>query len=299
MESVAASRVAALGVDPEAEGAYPPAGTDLAGGERTASKMNRQRYRAFLVDLDGVLVRGSEPLPGAPEALRALQGRGRVIVFSNNSTRSRRAFAERLRAIGFPVRPEEIVNSAFVVAQYLRERSGPARVYPIGEAGLREELEAAGHVIVPPEEAEYVVVGLDRGFRYEQLAEALRALLKGAAFIAANADPVFPTARGLIPGAGALVGAIEGMGYPPQEVVGKPSPIAFRVALKAAGVEKPSQCLMIGDRLDTDIKGARRAGMDSALMLTGVTRPEDLEESEIKPTFVAESLAALVREMRS
>ena len=263
------------------------------------SKIDGKGYRAFLVDLDGVLVRGSEPLPGAPEALRTLQERGRVVVFSNNSTRSRRAFAERLRAMGFPVRPEEIVNSAFVVAQYLRERSGPARVYAIGEEGLREELEAAGHTLTPPEEAEYVVVGLDRRFRYEQLAEALRALLRGAVFVAANADPVFPTDQGLIPGAGALVGALQGMGYPPQEIVGKPSPIAFRVALKATGVASPRECLMIGDRLDTDVEGARRAGMDSALVLTGVLRPEDLEGSEIKPTFVAESLAALVRAIRS
>ncbi len=257
-------------------------------------EVDLRRYRAFFVDLDGVLVRGSEPLPGAPEALRALQGRGRVIVFSNNSTRSRRAFAERLRSLGFPVSPEEIVNSAFVVAQHLRERSGPSRVYPIGEEGLREELEAAGHRVVAPEEAEYVVVGLDRRFRYEQLVEALRALLRGAVFVAANADPVFPTAEGLLPGAGALVGALTGMGYPPREIVGKPSPIAFRVAMRAAGVTDPRECLVIGDRRDTDIEGARRAGMDAVLVLTGVTRREDLEEEGGRSILVVGSLAALL-----
>lgn len=252
-----------------------------------------QRYRAFLVDLDGVLVRGSQTLPGAPDALKKLQKLGRVVVFSNNSTRSRRAFAERLRALGFEITPEMIVSSAFIVARYLLERSGPSPVYAIGEEGLREELTAAGHELVGPEEAHFVVAGLDRGLRYKQLTEALQALLRGAKFIAANADPVYPTAEGLIPGAGAIVGAIRGMGYPPEEVVGKPSPIAFRVAMETAGVPN-KECLVIGDRLDTDIEGAVRAGVDSLLVFTGVTRPEDLIHSETQPTFTAESLAALV-----
>jgi HAD superfamily hydrolase (TIGR01450 family) len=253
-----------------------------------------QRYRAFLVDLDGVLVRGSQPLPGAPEALRKLHTLGRVVVFSNNSTHSRRAFAERLRAFGFEISPERIVSSAFIVARYLLERSGPSPVYAIGEEGLREELTAAGHELVSPEEADFVVAGLDRGFRYEQLTDALRALLRGARFIAANADPVYPTAEGLIPGAGAIVGAIRGMGYPFEEIVGKPSPSAFRVAMDTAGVKNPKECLVIGDRLDTDIEGAKHAGMDSVLVFTGVTRLEDVIHSETQPTFTAESLAALV-----
>jgi HAD superfamily hydrolase (TIGR01457 family) len=253
-----------------------------------------QRYRAFLVDLDGVLVRGSAPLPGAPEALSKLQKLGRVVVFSNNSTRSRRAFAERLQALGFEITPEMIVSSAFIAVRYLLERSGPSSVYAIGEEGLREELTAAGHELVSPEGADFVVAGLDRGFRYEQLTEALQALLRGATFIAANADPVYPTAEGLIPGAGAIVGAIRGMGYPPAEIVGKPSPIAFRVAMETAGVKNAKECLVIGDRLDTDIEGAVRAGIDSVLVFTGVTRPEDLIHSETQPTFTAESFAALV-----
>ncbi len=258
-----------------------------------------QRYHAFLVDLDGVLVRGSVPLPGAPEALRKLHTLGRVVVFSNNSTRSRRAFAERLQTLGFETSPEMIVNSAFIAARYLLERSGPSPVYAIGEEGLREELTASGHELVGPEEADFVIAGLDRGFRYEQLTEALQALLRGARFIAANVDPVYPTAESLIPGAGAIVGAIRGMGYPPEEIVGKPSPIAFRVAMRVVGVRDSRRCLVIGDRLDTDIEGAKRAGMDSVLVFTGVTRPKDLIHSEVQPTLAAESLAALVLETAS
>ncbi|MCR4403960.1 MAG: HAD-IIA family hydrolase [Candidatus Acetothermia bacterium] len=252
------------------------------------------RYRAFLVDLDGVLIRGGQPLPGAVEALQRLRELGRVIVFSNNSTRSRRAFAARLQREGFAVAPEEVVNSAYILGRRLLELSGPSKVFMIGEEGLKEELELAGHRLVGPEEANFLVTGMDRELSYEKLLLALRALRRGARFFAANADPTYPTPEGEVPGAGAVVGAIQGMGFPPEEVVGKPAEVAFRVALEAAGVKDPRDCLVIGDRLETDVLGARRAGLESALVLTGVTSPDELEESPIRPTYVAESLAALV-----
>ena len=253
------------------------------------------RYRAFLLDMDGVLVHGWRPLPGAAEALRKLRSHGRVVVFSNNSTRSRRAFAQRLQEVGLEVAPEEIVNSAYVVAQYLRELNGPAKVYCIGEEGLREELELAGHRLVPPEEAQFVIAGMDREFDYQKLAEALRALLRGARLIATNTDATFPTPEGLLPGAGAIVGALRGMGFEPEAIVGKPSPIAFRVALSAAGA-RPEECLVIGDRLETDILGAQRAGLDSVLVLSGVTSQAELEGSPIKPTWVVRDLRSLVED---
>ncbi|MGQ9477002.1 MAG: HAD-IIA family hydrolase [Candidatus Bipolaricaulia bacterium] len=254
-----------------------------------------RNYRAFLIDLDGVLIRGSLPLPGAAEALERLRELGgKVLIFSNNSTRSRRAFAQRLQGLGFAIESEEVVNSAYILGQRLLELSGPSRAFMIGEEGLKEELELAGHHLVGPEEADFLVVGMDRQLTYEKLRQALRVLRRGARFLAANADPTFPTPEGEVPGAGAIVGAITGMGFPPEEVVGKPSPIAFRVALQAAGVSNARNCLVIGDRLETDILGAREAGLDSALVLTGVTSREELERSPIRPTWVAASLAELV-----
>jgi len=260
-----------------------------------------ENYRAFLVDLDGVLVRGGEPLPGAAEAAGQLKRLGRysesghkVVVFSNNSTRSRRGFAAWLSGLGFAIGPEEIVNSAYIVAQHILKLAGPSAVFIVGEEGLKEELELAGHRLALPEEAEFLVVGMDRELSYKKLARALLALLRGARFIAANADPTFPTLRGLLPGAGVVVGAIEGMGFPPDEIVGKPEQVAFEVAMAVTGVNDSRECLLIGDRLETDILGAERAGLDSVLVLTGVTKQEDLEKSEIRPTWVAESLAALV-----
>ncbi len=253
-----------------------------------------EKYQAFLIDLDGVLVRGGEPLPGAAEALRRLKGLGRVIVLSNNSTRSRKEFAERLQGLGFEVSPEEIVNSAYILARRLLELAGPSPVFVIGEEGLREELELAGHRLTGPEEARFLAVGMDRALTYEKLAQALRALRRAARFLATNADPTYPTPEGEVPGAGAVVGAIRGMGFPPEEVVGKPAEVAFRVALEAAGVDDPKKCLLIGDRLETDILGAARLGIDSVLVLTGVTSQEDLGKSAVRPTWTAASLAELV-----
>lgn len=252
-----------------------------------------QNYQAFLVDLDGVLVRGGEPLPSAAEALQKLKEAGRVVIFSNNSTRSRRESATRLSGLGFAIGPEEIVNSAYIVAQHILKSAGSSAVFVIGEEGLKEELELAGHRLTPPEEARFLVVGMDRELSYKKLSQALQALLRGAHFFATNTDPTFPTPQGLLPGAGAAVGAIEGMGFPPEEVVGKPSKVAFEVALATAGAE-PKECLLIGDRLETDILGAARVGMDSALVLTGITGREDVERGDPKPTWFAESLAALV-----
>ena len=253
-----------------------------------------ERYRAFLLDIDGVLVRGGEPIPGATEAVEALQARGQVLLLSNNSSRSRAGVAERLGDLGFAFKPEAIVPSSYVVARWLLEAEGPSPVWTIGEDGLRAELELAGHRIVSPDEAEWLVVGICWDFNYAMLAEALRFRLNGGRYIATNTDGTFPTPEGLKPGAGAMVGALEGMGFHPQEVVGKPSPIAYRIALehiKARG----DAVLMIGDRLETDILGARDSGIDSALVLTGISSREDIQSQGIQPTWIAEDLLALAQ----
>ncbi len=251
------------------------------------------QYKAFLLDIDGVLVRGGVPIPGAQEALTQLRNTGKVLLLTNNSTKSRVGSAARLRECGIFVEPSEIFPSSYVAAQFLR-RFGCVRYWYIGEAGIREEMEAAGHVLVGPEAAEWLVVGMDRGLTYEKLAQALRALLRGARLLATNEDKTFPTPEGLVPGAGAVVGALRGMGFSPQFVVGKPSAIAFEVALTVLGVQA-KEVLMIGDRLETDIGGAARLGMDTALVLSGVTGAEELRGAPVRPTYVARDLSALVR----
>ncbi len=259
-----------------------------------ASAFSLRRYRGFILDIDGVLVRGRTVLPGAASALEELRAAGPVVLLTNNSTRSRRGLADRLSKRGLPVRPEDVVPSSFVAARYLREEHGPVRFWYLGEEGIAAEMAEAGHALVAPQEAEWVVAGMDRELTYAKLAQALQALLSGARFLATNRDGTYPTEDGLVPGGGAVVGALEGMGFPPEVVVGKPSPVAFRVALEALGTA-PRETLMIGDRLETDIVGAQDVGMDTAFLLSGISTREDLARTGIRPTWVAEDLAALAR----
>jgi len=251
-------------------------------------------YQGFLLDIDGVLVRGAEPVPGAVEALAALKDRGRVVLLTNNATRSRAEMAARLGSVGFVVTADEVVPSAYVAARYLREEHGLVRFWALGERGLVEEMALAGHAPMPPTEAQWVVVGMDRGLTYDKIAQALQALLSGARFLATNRDATYPTENGLVPGAGAIVGALEGMGFPPEQVMGKPSPAAYRIALEVAGVP-PNRALMIGDRVETDILGAQGLGMDTALVLSGISTLDDVERQGIRPTWVARDIAALAR----
>lgn len=252
-----------------------------------------RRYKAFLLDIDGVLVRGGKAIPGAAEALEGLREIGPVLLLTNNSTKSRKGTAERLLEAGIPTKPEEVLPSCYLAAQFLRERFGSVRFWYIGESGIFEEMCAAGHVPVDAMQAEWIVVGLDRGVNYEKLTLALRALLRGARLLATNEDATFPTPEGLIPGAGAIVGALRGMGFPPEVVVGKPSPIAFKIALGLLRAQ-PQEVLMIGDRVDTDVAGAAKLGMDTALVLSGVAKEEDLQ-GEPQPNYLARDLISLVR----
>ena len=250
-------------------------------------------YHAFFLDVDGVLVRGGEVIPGAIEGVAKLQRIGRVLLLSNNSTRSRKQVASSLKKAGFPIEEQDIVNSAFIASEYLRDHYGLLRVWVLGEEGLGLEIAAAGHRLVAPQEAEWIVAGMDRSLNYGKLTKALVALSTcGGRFLATNTDRTFPTTDGPRPGAGATIGALTGMGYPPTVIVGKPAKIAFDVALEMAGCT-PSQVLMIGDRMETDILGASGAGIDSALVLTGVTQREMIQTHAYAPRFVADSLHAL------
>jgi len=252
-----------------------------------------RNYVAFVLDIDGVLVREREPIEGSVGAVHELNRIGQVVLLTNNSTRSRTSVAERLVSLGFPVEADQVVTSAYVAARWLAEQHGPQPVWPVGEEGLLHELAAAGHSLANPEAAHWVVAGMDRKLTYTKLVDTLSVLLTGARFLATNQDATFPTPQGQLPGAGAVVGAIAGMGFPPEQVVGKPAKVAFSGALQLTGAE-PSQALMIGDRLETDIAGALATGMDAALVLSGVTTPHRLDASETRPTFVAEGLASLV-----
>jgi glycerol 3-phosphatase-2 len=254
------------------------------------------RYDAFLFDLDGVLYRGSSPVPHASASLARLRALGRGVAFvTNNSGRPPSQVAERLRAVGVDASPDEVETSALTTASILASR-GVGRVFVVGEAGLIEALTEAGVEVVAgePDAVDVVVVGWDREADYAKLRTASVLVQRGAALIATNPDPSFPAADGTAwPGAGALLAAIETTTGVRGEVIGKPFPPVLRAALERAGGGRP---LLVGDRLDTDIAGAVGLGWHSMLVLTGISTRQDLQSSRVRPTFVADDLRALFGE---
>ncbi len=249
------------------------------------------RYRGFLVDVDGVVVRDRTPLPGALAAVRSLQARGPVLFLSNNATLTRAAYAEKLAALGLRVAAGDVLNSAYLAARYLAEAGGATSACVVGETGLRRELEAAGHRLTP--DGAWLVTGMDRALDYAKLARGLQVLLRGGRWIATNADGTYPARDGLMPGAGSVVGAFRGMGFEPEQIAGKPSRYCMDAALALLGLPR-EVVLLIGDRLDSDVAGASEAGVDSLLVLSGVTDRAGLARSPLQPTYVLNDLAALV-----
>lgn len=249
-------------------------------------KGNFRKYDHLLVDLDGVVWIGDRPIEDAVQALNVVKDFVRVTFVTNNSTRHRNEVMKKLRGVGINwVTVNDVVTSASALAE-LVSSIGIRRCYVIGEIGLIQELQEKG--VRLDEEAEAVCVGMDRGFTYDKISIALRNLLKGALFMATNNDSTFPTERGLMPGAGAMVAAITAAsGREPDVIIGKPNPLILMMA--ARGSSNP---LVIGDRVETDILGAIRAGMDSVLVLTGVTK--DLRGVGPRPKFIVESLKELL-----
>ncbi|HEX6970779.1 MAG TPA: HAD-IIA family hydrolase [Limnochordia bacterium] len=256
------------------------------------------RYRAILFDVDGVLRRGEQPVPGAAEAVRRVRALGkRVGVVTNNSAYSARGIHAALAALGFDFEPGEIFAAPRATAAWMMARPGGRRAFVLGTDGLKEELTEQGiECIDAPEtvdyRCDYLVVAGCLHINYELLTQALRVGLTGACFVAVNRDRMFPGSSGMHPGAGAIVGAVSGMlGRDPDIVIGKPSPHLAHYALAQLGVAA-AECLLIGDTLDSDVAFGKAAGMDTALVLTGIARADEITP-ETAPTFVLPSVAAI------
>lgn len=250
----------------------------------------------LIVDLDGVVYRGSAPVPGMVALLRRQEALGdRIVYATNNSSRHRSEYETLLVRMGAPVSPGLIVTSARATALWLTEAPRSIRVaLVLGGPGLRRELREVGIRVVAPtphgreQRPEAVVVGIDRGLTYGRLATALEAIRGGALFVATNRDPVFPAPEGLLPGAGALVAALEVASGRQPIVVGKPEPGLFEAAARIVGIE-PRSAVVIGDGLATDIAAANRIGARSILMLTGVSTAREAQNAAppLQPTAVA------------
>ncbi len=252
-------------------------------------------YRGYIFDLDGTIYRGERAIPGAPQTVAELRRRGcRVVFISNKPLQTRRDYAAKLTRLGIPATPEDVITSTYVLGRYLAREAPGARLYVVGEPPLLEELARFGLVITDGKgPVDFVVAAFDRTFDYQKLNTAFQAIRRGAHFVATNADRTCPVEGGEIPDAAAVIGAIEGCtGRKVELVAGKPSPMMIEAGLERLGVE-PADCLVVGDRLETDIVMGKRAGTATALVLTGVTRREDLARAPVQPDYVLESVAEL------
>lgn len=253
-------------------------------------------YAGYALDLDGTVYLGEQLLPGARETIVWLRGAGsRVIFLSNNPLLSCGAYAARLTRLGVPTEPDEVLNSSRVMVDYLRARFPGQRLFVIGERSFRDELLDAGFSLTHQRETvDVVVAAFDRGFDYGKLQIAFDAIRAGARFVATNRDPYCPVPGGGLPDCAAIIAAIEAStGAQVEEVVGKPSAVMARAVLDRLGLP-PDRTIMVGDRLETDIAMGVRAGMHTALVLTGATRRGDLVGAAMRPEFVLDDLRGLL-----
>lgn len=247
-------------------------------------------YSKLVVDLDGTLYRGPEPIPGAVETMRRLRETSSILYLSNNGNHTASRLERRLLGMGFDVGEREVVCSVDLIVRAVNELGTGLRVLTLSTGDLGGVLEEAGHRIVHDAPADVVIAGVDWAFDYSRLTCVLRALRGGAALIGANRDATYPTEDGPMPAAGAFVGAIGGMGFEPARLCGKPDPWAMRAAFEIRGFTITDDCLLVGDRIDSDIHGAQAIGIDSALVLTGVTSRNQADGASPAPTYVLESI---------
>ncbi|MGW5054685.1 HAD-IIA family hydrolase [Actinokineospora sp. NPDC004072] len=253
---------------------------------------------ALLLDLDGTVFRGGQAIPGVPAAIEAVRAEGVAVRFvTNNASRAARDVAAHLTALGVAADPDEVSTSAQAGALVLAERLEPgAEVLVVGSPALADEVRAVG--LTPTDHAgpgtKAVVQGLYQELGYPLLAEAAVALRAGALWVACNVDKTIPTERGLLPGNGALVAALQAATDLDPVVAGKPAAPLMEAATKAAGAQAP---LVVGDRLDTDIEGAAAVGLPALFVLTGVDTPAALlaAEPHRRPTHIAQDVAGVFR----
>jgi NagD protein len=246
----------------------------------------------LLLDMDGVIYRGSELIDGARDFVRSLIEHDVPFRFlTNNSQRTRRDVATKLQRLGLPVESYHIYTCSMATARFLSRQTPGGTAYVIGEGGLMTALHHNGFAIVD-KDPDYVVVGEGRTLSFEQIETALRMILAGARLVATNLDPNCPTDKGMRPGCGATVAMLETAAGVKAFSVGKPSPFMLSDACIDLGLPF-EKVVMVGDTMSTDILGAVQLGLRSVLVLTGCTKPEDLAEFAYKPDLIVDSIANL------
>jgi 5'-nucleotidase len=266
------------------------------GGEHGESSGGRRQIHSWLMDMDGVLVHEEHAIPGADRFLARLRERGTpFLVLTNNSIYTRRDLAARLRTSGLDVPEDAIWTSALATARFLEDQRPGGSAYVIGEAGLTTALHTAGYTLTD-RDPDYVVLGETRTYSFERITRAIRLVAGGARFIATNPDATGPTADGPLPATGSVAALISRATGVEPYFVGKPNPLMMRSALNAIDAHSETTA-MIGDRMDTDVVSGLEAGLETILVLTGLTGPAEAERHPYRASRVLDSIADLIDDL--
>lgn len=248
--------------------------------------------RAILLDLDGTVYKGKTAIPGANETMRRLREKYKLFFVTNAATRSRIGVVEKLADMGIEAKESEMYSTTYASGKYIAKNHPGKTVFCIGEKGMKDEIGKHSITLAQDDSADIVLVGLDRTIDYKKLSIGYRAIEKGAEFIATNQDVVYPVEDGFLPGAGAIVSAVESCTRKSPFIIGKPRSYFAELINEEEKLGK-EEMIIVGDRLDTDIQFAKNTGIKSVLVLTGVTKKEDVEKSKVKPDYVIESINEL------
>lgn len=256
-----------------------------------------KQYKAYLIDLDGTMYKGTDEIDGASQFIDYLNEHQIPHLYvTNNSTKTPDQVADKLHEMNIDAKPDEIVTSALATADYISEQSPGASVYMLGGEGLHSALTEAGLVVKNDENVDYVVIGLDENVTYEKLAIATLAVRKGATFISTNPDVSIPKERGFLPGNGAITSVVSvSTGVQPQ-FIGKPETIIMNKSLELLQLNK-EEVAMVGDLYDTDIMSGINVGIDTIHVQTGVTTLEEIQTKDIPPTYSFKDLNETIVEL--
>jgi 4-nitrophenyl phosphatase len=261
--------------------------------------MQLKNFDTILLDGDGVLWKRNNPIPGIQPFIEFLEDKGvNWALLTNNNSLTVRSYLEKLAKFGIPTNERSVYTSVTATRDYLLDNFGKgASIFVVGMEAMKQTLKAAGFSLffgeeMPDKDVVAVVAGMDLEINHAKIRIAMRLIMNGAAFIATNTDGSYPTPDGIDPGTGMVIGALQATSGKEPFVAGKPHPAIFESALKEFN-SKPSNTLMVGDRMETDILGASRLGIHTAAVLTGVSSLEYIKQSEIKPDFIFENISQL------